>query len=137
MKSQLNDAQKNSTQMDNAMDLTTTRTNDDFARCQLEEIEESISIITNAKQTLNEDGERLKEELVECGNKSQRLTDDISNVKLGVEEEYRLLEATAQNLDLLHEDLMSLKSEIEDRQCVSYDGTFMWKITNVGEKLSK
>jgi hypothetical protein len=41
------------------------------------------------------------------------------------------------NQDILNQDLISLKEKIDDMQNVSYDGTFVWKITSFKEKMSK
>ncbi|CAM4837155.1 unnamed protein product, partial [Rotaria magnacalcarata] len=37
--------------------------------------------------------------------------------------------------DILKQDFTSLQEKVNDLQCVSYDGTFIWKITNVKEKM--
>jgi chromosome segregation ATPase len=138
MKSQLRDAQMTSTQMDTDTPQTTTTTMDNnFAVNQLEELYESISILSSGTQTLNEDAGRLNSDLLEHETKLQSLTENISQVKVAVEEENALLEGITRNLEILNQDLVSLTEKIDDMQYISYDGTFTWKITKVQEKMSK
>jgi hypothetical protein len=54
-----------------------------------------------------------------------------------VEESHSFLQGVKHNQDILNQDLASLKEKINDMQYVSYDGTFVWKITNFKEKMSK
>ena len=126
MKSQLRDAQMTSTQMDN-----------DVIRNQLEELDEMIRVLSSATNTINDDAQRLDRELGEHQMKLQRLTENVSNVKLGVEEQSALLQGMTRNLEILNQDLLSLQEKIDDMQNVSNDGTFTWKITKFQEKMSK
>jgi chromosome segregation ATPase len=130
MKSQLTDADTDTAQ-------TTTGIDDNFAMNQLEELYETISVLASGINTLNEDTQRLNTELVEHETKLQSLIENVSKVKIAVEEENALLERNTQNLGLLDKDLVSLQEKIDDMQYVSYDGTFTWKITNFQEKMSK
>jgi DNA repair exonuclease SbcCD ATPase subunit len=130
MKSQLTDADTDTAQ-------TTTGIDDNFAMNQLEELYETISVLASGINTLNEDTQRLNTELVEHETKLQSLIENVSKVKIAVEEENALLERNTQNLGLLDKDLVSLQEKIDDMQYISYDGTFTWKITNFQEKMSK
>ncbi|CAF4231106.1 unnamed protein product, partial [Adineta steineri] len=66
----------------------------------------------------------------------QTLTENVSQVKQSIEETTTFLNGVKQNQDILRQDTSSLKEKINDGQNVSYDGTFIWKITNVKEKMS-
>ena len=137
MKSQLRDAQMTSTQMDTDTPQTTTTIDNNFAMNQLEELYETIRILGNGAQTLNEDAERLNSELHEHETKLQSLIENASQVKVAVEEENALLEGIMRNVEILNQDLVSLQEKIDDMQHISYDGTFTWKITKFQEKMSK
>jgi len=54
-----------------------------------------------------------------------------------VEESHNFLQGVKHNQDILNQDLVSLKEKINDMQHGSYDGMFVWKITNFQEKMSK
>ncbi|CAF5098092.1 unnamed protein product, partial [Rotaria sp. Silwood1] len=106
-----------------------------FAINQLEELRETISILANGSETLNEDIKRLSTESVEYENNLQHLVENVSNMKLAVEEEHVFDEANTRNLEVLNQSLMSSQEKIDDMQYISYDGTFVWKITNIQDKL--
>jgi chromosome segregation ATPase len=138
MKSQLRDAQMTSIQMDaDASQTTTTTMDNNFAVNQLEELYETISMLSRGTQTLNEDAERLNSDLLEHETKVQSLTENVSKVKVAVEEENALLEKIMGNVASLPRNLVSLTEKIDDMQYVSYNGTFTWKIPNLQEKMSK
>jgi len=138
MRSQLRDAQMTSTQMDtDTSQRTTTTIDNNFAVNQLEELYQTINILSSGTQTLNEDAGRLNSDLLEHETKLRSLTENVSQVKVAVEEENALLEGITRNLGLLNQDLVSLTEKIDDVQYISYDGTFTWKITKVQEKMSK
>jgi hypothetical protein len=71
---------------------------------------------------------------------NERLNALISNflqVKLAVQEIDGFLETSRANLHILNQDLASLKKDIKDIEYTSKDGTMVWKITNVREKMGK
>ncbi len=137
MKSQLRDARTTSNQMDTDTPQTTTTIDTNFAMNLLEGLYETISILGNGAQTLNEDAQKLNSELHEHEAKLQSLIENTSQVKVAVEEENVLLEGITRNMELLNQDLMSLQERIDDMQYISYDGTLTWKIPNFQEKMSK
>ncbi|CAF5187823.1 unnamed protein product [Rotaria sp. Silwood1] len=108
---------------------------DNFAINQLKELHETINILTNGSETLIEDIKRLSTESVEYENNLQHLTETVSNLKVAVEEGHCVGEALVQNLKVLNQDLVSLQEKIDDIPYVSNDGTIVWKITNIRDKL--
>ncbi|CAF3431412.1 unnamed protein product [Rotaria sp. Silwood1] len=93
MKLQLRDTQMTSNQMDTDSPRTTTMIDNNVAINQLEELHETISILANGSETLNEDVQRLNAEALDYQNKLQHLVENVSNVKLAVEEEHVFSEA--------------------------------------------
>jgi predicted nucleic acid-binding Zn-ribbon protein len=124
-------------QMDLDSSRTTTATTSDPATAQLQELYETLNILTGGIEALNDDGQRLSNESLQSQIKLQTLAEDFSQAKLSVEESHSFLEGVKHNQDILNQDLASLKEKINDMQYVSYDGTFVWKITNFKEKMSK
>jgi SMC interacting uncharacterized protein involved in chromosome segregation len=135
MKSQLRDNQMDTDTHQTT--TTTTTTTNNFAMDQLEELYETVRILSNGAQTLNEDRQRLNSELLEHQTKLQSLTGNASQVQVAVEEENALLEGIKRNIEVLNQDVISLKEKIDDMQYISYDGTFTWEITNFQEKMGK
>jgi hypothetical protein len=132
MRSQLID-----TKMDIDLPRATTATVSDPATAQVLELYETLNILTGGIEALNDDGQRLSNESLQSQIKLQTLTEDFSKVQLSVEESHSFLKGVKHNQDILNQDLSSLKEKVNDIQYVSYDGTFVWKITNFQEKMSK
>jgi hypothetical protein len=133
MRSQLVDIQ-----MDTDLPPTTTTVAATMpARTQLQEVYEISNILSGGIEALNDDGQRLTSESLQIQIQQQALAGDFSQVKISTEESRNFLEGVKQNQDILNQDLSSLKEKINDLQYVSYDGAFVWKITNLKEKMSK
>ncbi|CAF1436790.1 unnamed protein product [Adineta steineri] len=128
MKSQLKDSVMTSNRMD---------TDSDYTLNQLEEVEKTMNMFRSGGEILEEDVKQLSSELAEHENKLRNLTENISQMKLSIEEETALLEGMKQNLDILNQDLVLLEEKMNDMQCTSYDGTFVWKIRHVQEIMSE
>ncbi|CAF0853275.1 unnamed protein product [Rotaria sordida] len=131
MRSQLLDAQ-----MDTDVDRTTSATTSYPVSAQLQGLYETLNILAGGIETLNNDGQRLTNESLQCQIKLQKLAEEFSQVKLSAEESHGFLEGVKQNQDILNQDVESLKEIINDMQYVSYDGTFVWKTTNFQEKMT-
>jgi chromosome segregation ATPase len=123
--------------MDTDLSQTTTTTTNDPTLAQLQEIHDTLNILSGGIWTLNDDAQRLSNESLQSQIKIQALTEDFLHVKESVEESRNFLEGVKQNQDILNQDFSSLKDKINDMQYVSYDGSFVWKITNFQEKMSE
>ncbi|CAF4231696.1 unnamed protein product [Adineta steineri] len=128
MKLQLND-----TQMDIDPSQTTTTTNP--AIDHLQEVHEVVSVLSNGLETLNDDNQHFNNESLRLQIQFQTFTENIRQVKQSIEESHNFLQGLKQNQDILSQDALSLKEKIDDLQNVSYDGTCIWKIINVKEKM--
>ncbi|CAF1141611.1 unnamed protein product [Rotaria sp. Silwood1] len=122
--------------MDTDLPQITTAGVDNRITTHLQELYETLSTVSDAMETLNDDGQGLSNELLQCQIKQQRLVQEFSQVKLALEETNSFVQGLKPNQDILHQDLVSYKQEINDMQYVSYDGTLLWKITNFREKMT-
>jgi hypothetical protein len=132
MRSQLFDSQ-----LDTDFPRTTTTIMGDPTINHLQEIYETLNILSGGIETLNDDGQRVSNQSLQSQIKLQALAEDFSQVKVCVEESQSFLGGVKNNESIHHQDLSSLKEKINDMQYVSYDGSFVWKITNFREKMSK
>ncbi len=132
MRSQLTD-----TAMDTDNDRAITTTNTNVALNQLDELYETVNILANGSEALKDDTQRLNNELVDHQMKLQAVIENSSQVKAAVEEENPRLAETMTNLEVLQQELQSLKETVDAMQCVSYDGTLTWKIDRFQEKMSE
>ncbi|CAF1316866.1 unnamed protein product [Rotaria sordida] len=122
-------------QVDNDLSQITTAGTYDIATTQLQELYEMLNILSGGIEILNNDQERLSNESLKIQVKIPTLTEELSKVKLSIEESNAFLEGVKHNEDVLNQDLASLQEKINDLQYVAYDGTLVWKITNFQEKM--
>ena len=87
-------------------------------------------------QIIGEDLQRLNGESIELLNRVQSLPDRLSTIAIAVEEESASSEATRYSTMMLEQEIKSMNETVQDLQHVSYDGTLIWRITGVKEKMS-
>ncbi len=58
-------------------------------------------------------------------------------MKLSIQEQGAFLEGIKTNQEMFQQDLELLQQTADNMQYVSYDGTLIWKITSIREKMSK
>ncbi|CAF1036652.1 unnamed protein product [Rotaria sordida] len=122
-------------QMDIDLPQTTTAGVSNPATAQLEGLYEMLDILVGCIETLTRDEQHLSNESLQMQIKLSKLIEELPKVKLSVEESNTLLKGIKHSQDIVNEDLMSLRDEINDLKYVSYDGTFIWKITNFKKKM--
>ncbi|CAF4752906.1 unnamed protein product, partial [Rotaria sp. Silwood2] len=86
-----------------------------------------LNILANGTETLSSDGQRLSDESLQIQIILPTLKEELSKVKLSVEESNAFLQGVRYNQDILNQDLASLQEKIDDFLHVSYDGTLVWK----------
>ncbi|CAF4155779.1 unnamed protein product [Rotaria magnacalcarata] len=102
---------------------------------QFEELHGALNILVGGIEALANDAQRLSNESLQAQVTLQTLEEQLPGLKLSMEESNGFLQGVNCNLDILKQDFTSLQEKVNDLQCVSYDGTFIWKITNVKEKM--
>ncbi|CAF1338873.1 unnamed protein product [Rotaria magnacalcarata] len=102
---------------------------------QFEELHGVLNILVGGIEALENDAQRLSNESLQAQVTLQTLEEQLPGLKLSMEESNGFLQGVNCNLDILKQDFTSLQEKVNDLQCVSYDGTFIWKITNVKEKM--
>ncbi|CAF2813784.1 unnamed protein product [Rotaria sp. Silwood2] len=128
-------SQFNDRLMDNNFSSVITAGTYNTATAQLQELYKMLNILSGSIEALNNDQERLSNESLQIQVTIPSLTEELSKVKLSIQESSSFLEGVKHNQDILNQDLASIEEKINDLQYVSYDGTFIWKITNFKEKM--
>ncbi|CAF1523826.1 unnamed protein product [Rotaria sp. Silwood1] len=128
--SQLKDRQVN-------VDLprTTTARACNSTTAQFEELYEMLTILVGGIETLTNDDQRLADESLQIQMALSTLTEELSKVKLSIEESNIFWKGVHLNQDILNQDLSSLQVKVNDLQCVSYDGILVWKIASFQKKM--
>lgn len=102
-----------------------------------QELHEMLDHIAGSVQAINDDTQRLSAKSMMHQNALQKFSDDLSRLKLSVQETDSLLNGHKANQQTLEQTLASIQQDISDLKMTSYDGTLMWKITNFREKMSR
>jgi len=121
------DQQLKSSQMDLDLPHTTTST----STMVNDQLNQTIDVLLGSIQVLNDDTQRLSSETLRTQYLLQYISENLSKLKLAVQETNTSVEGLTPNQQILQQDLDSIKQDIEDKQAVSYDGTLIWRITNV------
>jgi predicted nucleic acid-binding Zn-ribbon protein len=104
---------------------------------QLKEIYEVNNILSGGVETLNDDLQRLATDSIRYQTALDPLTQDLSILKTSVQEQNTFLDGMKMNQDLLQQEIASIQEKVSDMKTRSFDGTFIWKISNVQEKIGQ
>jgi len=123
--------QLKSTQMD--MDLPQTMISTSISSNN--RLNKTLDVLLGSVQVLNDDSQKLSSQNVHTQYSLQSLAEDLSKQKTAVQETNSFKESLKPNHQILLQDLDSFKRDIEDQQSTSYDGTYLWRITDVRKKM--
>jgi hypothetical protein len=123
--------QLKSTQMD--MDLPQTMISTSISSNN--RLNKTLDVLLGNVQVLNDDSQKLSLQNVHTQYSLQSLAEDLSKQKTAVQETNAFKESLKPNHQILLQDLDSFKRDIEDQQSTSYDGTYLWRITDVRKKM--
>ena len=101
------------------------------------ELEESLVVLSTAIQQSNENQARLRNECTENERSLKALHQDSSVVSKSVEEEFILLQKLVNDQQISQCDVVSIQQTLNDTKSPSSDGTLIWKITDVKQKIGK
>ncbi|CAF1512425.1 unnamed protein product, partial [Adineta steineri] len=94
-----------------------------------------INILSDSIQILNEDQTRLNTESIHCQNTLDHLTQDVSTVKISMQEQNAFLDGTIVNHEILQQDIQSMGQKVLDMNTNTNNGIFIWKISNVQTRM--
>jgi TNF receptor-associated factor 2/TNF receptor-associated factor 3 len=117
--------------------ITTNELPDRTMHGSLHESYEMMEHLLGGMQALNDDTQRLSSESHVYQDALQSFTEDISKVKLAVQETNSLMDAQKSNQQILEQSIASLQQQIEELRNTSYDGTLTWKISDIQQKIGR
>ncbi|CAF1143767.1 unnamed protein product [Rotaria sordida] len=131
-----NDSHERATTMDVDLLSHSTISSSDNTTIQLQEVCQTVDILSDGVSTLSKDAQRLNHESNFLRNLIETLTQDFAALKLSIQEKVTYLDGIKPNQEVFHQDVASLTQKVDDIQFVSYDGTLLWKITNFASKIA-
>jgi hypothetical protein len=104
---------------------------------EVEHFFEMIDLLSGGIYSLKDELIRLSDSSLQQSESLETTDKVLSMIKTSVEESNNVLSAINTNLLIVQQELSSLKLKFEEQQIASYDGTFVWKISQFQEKMSK
>ncbi|CAF1258259.1 unnamed protein product [Rotaria sordida] len=102
----------------------------------LQEIDDTVNVLSDGIETLDSDIQRVNTESIHHKNTLDSLIPQLSTLKISIEEENKVLDSIKINQEVLQQDVESMGQKLNDMKMSSYDGTFVWKINDVQEKMA-
>ncbi|CAF4491507.1 unnamed protein product [Rotaria sp. Silwood2] len=116
--------------------ITTDRETDETFNRNLQELLETTNMLLDSVGTLNDDTQRISSESFRHQISLQSLSEELSKLKVAVEETHSSMNIHQVNQQTLEQNLVSIQQQLEDQKNISTDGKLMWKITNVQQKIA-
>ncbi|CAF3314142.1 unnamed protein product, partial [Rotaria sp. Silwood2] len=113
----------------------TTAEDSNSTTTQSQDLHEIFNILLDGIETLNNDRRRLSNESLAIQNSFLAFRQELYKFKSSIEILKVLLQDIEQNQCTINRIFASLQETINNAQTVSHDGTFVWKITNVKDKI--
>ncbi|CAF1027879.1 unnamed protein product [Adineta ricciae] len=99
------------------------------------ELEESLDVLSTVIQQANEDQGHLRNECRENERNLEALLQDLSVSRKSVEEEFVFLQKLVNDQQISQCDIVSIQQKLHDMKSPSSDGTLIWRITDVKQKI--
>ncbi|CAF4735434.1 unnamed protein product, partial [Rotaria sp. Silwood2] len=116
--------------------ITTDRETDETFNRNLQELLETTNMLLDSVGTLNDDTQRISSESFRHQISLQSLSEELSKLKVAVEETHSSMNIHQVNQQTLEQNLVLIQQQLEDQKNISTDGKLMWKITNVQQKIA-
>jgi len=110
----------------------------DEGNTSLSEAYKRLSIITKTIETNHDELLRIDDDIFRFGNQISILPEQLNDIQTEISLEKAHIDAISLNQNVLKQNVISLKQDIENEgQIIKQepDGTLVWKITNVREKI--
>jgi hypothetical protein len=117
------------------MDLDLPHTTISTSRANDNQLYENLDVLLGGVQVLNDDMQHFSSQSLSNQCALRTVSEELSKIQLAIEETNACVEGLTPNQQILQQDFASLKQRVVDQQSASYDGTLIWKITNVQEKI--
>ncbi|CAF0953250.1 unnamed protein product, partial [Adineta ricciae] len=99
--------------------LATTTTTSETLSTSMQEVYEAINTLASGTQTLNDETLRVSSESVRLQSSVESLTQELTSLKLSIEEQGAFLDGIKPNQEILQQEVASLKQKVDDAQYVS------------------
>lgn len=100
-------------------------------------VNETIDVISNGISVLGKELGDLDLNSSEQLESVTKTEEQFEKIQISTEESNNTLNGVQINVSIIQQKLLTLKEKYDEQYASSYNGTYVWKITGVREKLSK
>jgi hypothetical protein len=101
------------------------------------EIQHQIKILSHVLKLLNDDQQRIRDDLCSSQNHLQTISQQMFSLKSSAQYNVAIANGIELVTNLIGQEISSLKQNLTDTVITTDDGAHLWKITGVGEKIGK
>jgi hypothetical protein len=110
-------------------------TNNDQRQNSFSEMQHQINILSHAVNLLNNDQQRIRDEFCSSQNRLQTISQQMVSLKSSSQHNVSIANGIEITINLMGQEISSLKQMVTDSVTITVDDTFLWKITSVAEKI--
>ncbi|CAF2892518.1 unnamed protein product [Rotaria sp. Silwood2] len=114
---------------------STDRELDESSHVNLQQLFETMDIVISGLNVLNDDTQRLTSESFQYQRSIQSLSEDVFRLNTAIKETHSSINDHINSQQIIEEGLTSLQQQLDDQKNISHNGTLIWKITNIQQKI--
>ncbi|CAF1039821.1 unnamed protein product [Didymodactylos carnosus] len=103
---------------------------------EVQNLYKTLSILTRGTETLSTDTNRISMELLGLNNLIETVYNDMNELKKSNGKEESSISAIKLSQETTLQELSNIKQKVEEKELASSDGTFIWIITQVMNKMA-
>ncbi|CAF3886203.1 unnamed protein product [Rotaria sp. Silwood2] len=115
---------------------STDRELDESSHVNLQQLFETMDIVISGLNVLNDDTQRLTSESFQYQRSIQSLSEDVFRLNTAIKETHSSINDHITSQQIIEEGLTSLQQQLDDQKNISHNGTLIWKITNIQQKIA-
>lgn len=121
--------------VERAVTTTSTAMVSDKTNEDMNTIQQTLDILNDSMHALRTELGHISDQSLKQSKLVTTTNQCLASLKLSIEESNVDLGGQKTLFGIFHQSILSMKHEAEDKQYISYDGTFIWKITDVAKKM--
>jgi len=104
---------------------------------QFKAVIDTTDILSNGVKVMVSDLQRIQREYVNYTNMMQRTTQELENVKKSIHEQNVFYDNIKADQETYEKELSLKKQQLKETISAKHDGTFIWKIDSLKQKIGK
>jgi hypothetical protein len=108
-----------------------------FSYSQTKNVHTKINNLTQKIGKVNSNIQHLNSKSIDANNSLQRLSQECSTLRTNYQEQSNSISKLKLEQEMLELSFLALRQKLEDIHYATYNGSFIWRITNVAQKFGE